>query len=547
MPYVPYTHGEPLLAIREVLEGEPEDVRDVDRLSGLPLHVLSSILLSLVDSSLECDAFYAIHSLISASHLNFRIRDACLRDPALWNRALSLNGVGARMFQAIVDRAGTLPLSMSFREDENLSTSPDAWRTLMGNLHRLKSLHVEVDETYQGNKAKFLLALLTVNAPALEECIVVFQGHRNVPLNCFVMHTRIPLLRRLELINCSIPLDRCRFPRLTRIVMRSITGKPFISSPYDCLRLRGQFQHLRQLVLWNVFQSHHAPNPFPGLPPVELPVLESFILFGDGSVCKELAEVFRLPPRCRRSITICFPRNRECVHGDAIVAMTAASLFIPNIEFATSVLEVTSTIQTLKLTSIRGEPVIKLNFVITDSLKFPAPGPIALLIRAVSLLPPISWLPGYQLTGQDNFSFILWHLLATERKAIFSSITLLNLCFDNSTPAPHFFVPLLELMSNVEMVAATVPQVYSNPSFINIITRQELFPRLTSLGIPFDGGDPVYIPQVLRCREAIKQVVFYISPAYLAEIEEDGVDFDVDPYQVVDLIPEGIEIVWLRV
>ncbi|KAJ2921438.1 hypothetical protein H1R20_g15656, partial [Candolleomyces eurysporus] len=288
LAYVPYTHGEPLVAIPEV--PEVEDVRNDDRLSGLPLHVLSNVLMHLVDSSLDSNSPYVVHNLISVSHVNYRIWDACLHNPALWNRVLSLNGIGPRLFEAIIDRAGTLSLSLSLREDETLSTTPEVWKILMDNLLRLQSLYVEVDQAYEGIKARFLLTLLTVDAPALEDCVVVFQ-------------------------------------------------------------------------------------------------------------------------------------------------------------------------------------------------------------------------------------------------------------------APHFFIPLLELMPNVGMIAATVPQVYSNPSFINILGRQELFPKVTSLGIPLNGDtvDAAYIPQLLRRKRAIKQVVFYISPIYLAEMEHDNPD----PVRAAigDLakdFPDGIEIEWHR-
>ncbi|KAJ2927670.1 hypothetical protein H1R20_g9425, partial [Candolleomyces eurysporus] len=332
--------------------------------------------------------------------------------------------------------------------------------------------------------------------------------------------------------------------------MRSISGEPILTSPYDCLRFRVQFRYLRQLVLWNVVQSSDATSPIPGPPPVELPVLESFILLGNGPVCKQLAEVFRIPSKCHRSITVCFACDRACVSGDAVIAMWAASLFIPDdIEFTSCVLEADSNMQTLKLSPISREPIIKLNLLVTSSLRFHPPGPITFLIRASALIPPFSWLPGFALTGQDDFSFILWHFLASARKDAFSSISLLTLSFGDQTAAPHFFVPLLELMPNVGMVAATIPQVYSNPSFINIIRRQELLPKVTSLGIPLNGDtvDVTYIPQLLRHKGAIKQVVFYISPIYLAEMEHDNPD----PVQAAirDLVkdfPKGVEIEWLR-
>ncbi|KAJ2927664.1 hypothetical protein H1R20_g9424, partial [Candolleomyces eurysporus] len=190
LAYVPYAHGEPLVAIQEV--PEVEDVRNDDRLSGLPLHVLSNVLMHLVDSSLDSNSPYVVHSLISVSHINYRIRDACLRNPALWSKVLSLNGIGPRLLEAIIDRAGTLSLSLSLRGDETLSTTPEVWKILMNNLLQLQHLYIEVDQAYKGIKAKFLLTMLTADAPALEDCVVVFRGQCNIPLNCFVIHGRTP-------------------------------------------------------------------------------------------------------------------------------------------------------------------------------------------------------------------------------------------------------------------------------------------------------------------------------------------------------------------
>ncbi|RXW18466.1 hypothetical protein EST38_g7392 [Candolleomyces aberdarensis] len=544
--YTPYAHGEALVAIPEA--PEPEETRNGASISGLPLHVLSNVLTYLVDFSLGGNLSQPAYELLSASHVNSQFREACLSHPALWNKVLSLNGIGSRLFEAIVERSGTLSLWLSLREDETLSTKPEVWKILMNNLFRLQFLYVEVNEAHEGIKTTFLLTLLTVDAPALEECVIDFHGRRNVPLNCFVVHCRTPRLRRLRLINCFIPLDRCRFPRLSSIVMHSTDGEPVLSSPYDRLRFHVQFRFLRRLVLWDAVQS--ITNPILGPPPIELPILETFILLGNGAVCKQLAEVLRIPSGCNRSVTIHFPRDRECVSGDAVVAARAASLFIPNdVEYTACVLEASSTVQTLKLSALSRKPTIKINFLVNNSLRFRASGPIAFLIRAFAGIPPISWLPGFSLTARDEFSFTLWQFLASVCNHTFSSVSLLTLFFDDSSPAPHFFVPLFESMLNVEMAAATAPQVYLNPSFINIVGRQELFPKLTSLGVPLIGNvvDLAYLPQLLWHRRGINHVIFYISPVWSAEMGHDDSDtIRAAGGNLVKEFPEGVEIEWLR-
>ncbi|KAJ2921678.1 hypothetical protein H1R20_g15421, partial [Candolleomyces eurysporus] len=538
--YIPYTHSEPLFVIPEVLE--IEDTRTNTMISGFPSSVLSNVLTFLVNSCTSNNPSQPAHDLLRVSHVDSHLRKACLGNPALWNQVLSLNGISPRFFSAIVERSGTLPLSLSVREDGSLSTGPEVWSLLMDILLRIRSLDVEVDEGYEGTKARFLLALLTINAPALEECVIVFHGQRSVPLNCFIPHGRTPRLRQLELINCFIPLDRCHFPQLASIAVRSINGEPTLPSPYDCLRFHVQFRYLRQLVLWNAVQQSSTPNQIIRPPPVELPFLEALILLGSGAACKQLAEVFRIPSECNRSVTIQFPGDCQCTSADATAAALAACSFIPeDLKYTACLLESTSVVQALKFSTPSQKGTAKFSFLIGKSLDFPAFGPISFLLKASAYVPFISWLPGFAMTAQDAFLFTLWQSLSLTCNNALSSVDLLNLSFDGSSAAPHFLVPLFESMPNIAMVAAMVPQVYSNPSFLNITGRKELFPKLDTLGIPLNRSkaDLTCLPQLLRHRQGIRNVLFYICPVWSGQVRSTIQDLTKD-------FPENVEIGWME-
>ncbi|RXW15760.1 hypothetical protein EST38_g10091 [Candolleomyces aberdarensis] len=551
--YIPYNYGEPLTTIPEGVEAESLTQKTF---SDFPSEILSKILSLLAEFSPSLSggsSRSAALDILCATHVNSSLRKVALAFPSLWRKILFLNGVHVDFFRAILDRSHSLPLCLSMKEDESLSTDTQLWSLLINVVPRLGSIHFEVGESYPGTRTKFLLTLLTVQAPVLEECSVSFLGQRAVRLNCFILDdaslpggSRTPRLRRLELTNCFIPFDRCRLPQLSSITMRAINCEPVVGCEGIFLS-HPQFRHLRQLVLWNSIQLMSNLNSFSQ--PIELPVLETFALLASGAVCKQLATILHIPSQCERTVTLLFPSQRDCTLGDAKDAAIAGSLFIAqDVAYTACALDMNDMAQSLKLSTHSCESKTRVYFIVNNSLRFERFGPVSSLLRAFANIPLYSWVSGFETTPKDTFSFFLWEFLASACKKPLASPSLLNISFGASSAAPYIFSPLFDLMTRVEMIAPTIPQPYANASFIHLIESPARFPQLQSLGVPLNRKviDLSYIPQLLRQRVQIEKVVFCVSTTWL---ERAGYDRDAVRSDIVDgtrVFPTWVDVDWLE-
>ncbi|KAF6751277.1 hypothetical protein DFP72DRAFT_495675 [Ephemerocybe angulata] len=497
--------------------------------STLPSELLSKIFLEVVDHpftsprSLPFKA--AAVDLLSISSASSTFRQVATHDSALWAKVPFLNGINRNLLDLILRRSQQQPLTLRFSEDSTLPGTVDIWSLIMTEYWRVAALYIEVAESFEGIKSK---TLLVMRSPALQYCFVKFHGQRNVRLDDLISNNlppfggEAPVLRSLDLTNCSLSPILFTFPTLTDLTVTcegdTTTIRPFLLLQ-DCIQWRYQIHFLRSLKLvhcilpCNVAKFHELLLG----PPLHLPILEELVFAGSMEACYQLGSILRIPDECTRDVTVKFHRDRQYESPDANIAASASLVFIPTgvkyLECSVSIIEGAKAYLRLFRAGNKYET---LSFDVAQ-LDFQIAGVISFLIAALS----IPSLPIHPTSPTDLFLRLLFDGLSRQLGPTLSSIPSLHLSFGIQSPAPHILRGFLNSMARVQKLSVEHMDVWDNPCFLSYHAKGN-FPRLKRLEVPLNESTTpatmIGLTAFLKHRIGMKGVLFKASHAWVAEM-----------------------------
>lgn len=203
----------------------------------------------------------------------------------------------------MLKRSSPIPLTVLVSIDSKFARRPNSrvLQLLLDQMKRVENLVIHVSPKFQGH---FVRWLLTMKAPMLQECIVVFHGARNTLLlleGCGtgqLFGDYAPRLESIKLAGCCLAPRRSNFPRLSSVSLQAL---PAIYAE-DLRCYQPPFNLLRHLILCDIvtiMPPHiRAMLGRDRVHPLELPFLETLQIAATATVCLHLAQALIYPPNC---------------------------------------------------------------------------------------------------------------------------------------------------------------------------------------------------------------------------------------------------------
>ncbi|KAJ2911829.1 hypothetical protein MD484_g8585, partial [Candolleomyces efflorescens] len=470
-------------------------------------------------------------NLLSITHTSSTFRQVALNNPLLWSFVPFMNGVHQDFFEAMLNRASTIPFHLHVVENVDLIGHPNhhVWNLVVKKRCNIGALSIHVFQGLPGTIAKWLLSL---RAPELRECITIFHDAQPIALDLQGFNSGrlfgdyAPYLERLELVNCHLPVDHARFPKLSTVSIRNTTTiNP--AQQHTLMRLEDlhlwqpSFYLLENLILFTVFDTPHALLDCRKL---DLPVLRSLMIVANTAVCYHLATILLYPATCDCCVTIQLPRGRKATRLDAEAAAAAAALFVTREDkYARCWVVMQPRWHAIRF--MKGTQLIILKFDFSSLEVTPGP-PLALHLMSSNIPLPRST----PYLSHDFFLGKIWGKLADilGDAGILAGVTRLNLDFSPmEIYGPVTAYPLLHGMHNVRCIGTVEsPHAWVNPLLPWSLVRGNAFPLLHTLVVRVAEEKPDKVARVnlstfLYNRQLtypLAKILFSVAPSFAREL-----------------------------
>ncbi|KAF6755616.1 hypothetical protein DFP72DRAFT_896112 [Ephemerocybe angulata] len=534
---------EPLAHIAEIPIDDLEEPRVHDTTGHLPStsittvppEILSRIFFFAVKRSpLDLQRPFNVGALdlLHISHVCSLFREVTLNTPTLWALVPFINHAGCRFLALILKRSKRVPITVFLIEDAALSRFRyrNVCNRLLRSFGRITSLRVEVAEGYGGSN---LLAMLSLSAPCLKECIVIFHGHRNVCLDFYIPRGRLafggnaPQLRTLHLINCYIHPELCDFPSLITTSI-SYGGIHKAHDPIPLMSIQEAFDWTHRFVSLQhltIVDSIQSAEPLDfrdlmDLPPARLPHLKSFAITASPEVCHQIRSILYIPSTCSRVVHIVFLRHDEFRIHDAHRVAAVACAFVPS-ELVYTICSVDIRVRgsTLSLTGAGGAEVVIAFY--THELNVQL-SKLARHFFDILCLPVLAAL--HKFVSSDIFLCRLWQSLASNLQSMLASVRTLCLSFDTRS-TPHILPAFSRALTGVATIvtdnlSAWNYLCFASPSGVMI------FPNLQNIEVPLDDNvastDVNGLATFIQWHGGVDLVSFRVKPQWLGRMGVAG-------------------------
>lgn len=465
--------------------------------------------------------------LLHISHVCSLFRAVTFNTPTLWALVPFLNDARPRFLALIMARSKCVPLTVSVVEDEALSTisARSIWTHLYLSFDRVASLRIEIAEGCGGFN---LMMMLSMPAPWLEECTIIFHGQRNVCIDSFyrgylAFDGRAPQLHTLHLVNCYIHPRLCDFPSLITTSF-SYVGDRNVDPNSDPLMTilpifewGHDFFYLQHLTIANAIQPAQPRDlrTLMDLPPAQLPHLQSFVITASPELCDHVISILRLPPTCSRIVNLVFSQlDRLRIYHARRVAGVACAFVSPDVYYVSCAIDIGDHRSSLCLRGTgRANVVITFD---TPELKV-HPSALAHLID-IFTFPVMAAI--HKVTSSDLFRHRLWQSLACNLRPLLKSVRTLGVSLEAYQP-PQILFDFFRALAGVETITTSHFSLWNYLCFATP-SGDITFPNLRSIEVPLDDITVVAtmdsLVTFLERHGDIQSVTFRVSSRWLGRM-----------------------------